>query len=293
MNRKLKRNLSALLLAVMATTNISFAAANYQYTPAQGVAEDYSQNYYQNYYTQDYAQNYSQNTQDVQYQEPATQSNYIAQKAPTMRKPQTKTSTQNKTLKARIVSVPSGTQFGAVVATPISSKYLTTGQRVTLTLGNDFYYNSALIAPAGSTVIGSVVQARKAKFGTTNGLLKLKFTQIITPYGSRIPVSAVIKTDDGKGVLLGGTKMDVTKSYAKNIAIGSAVGALAGTIFGPISGGQVGKGAALGTAVGAVGGLGKSAITKGADVDIPAGSTVQLVIDQPITATPSTSSYSY
>ena len=114
---------------------------------------------------------------------------------------------------------------------------------------------------------------------------------ITTPYGTQIPIAAMIKTDDGTGVLVGGTKMDVTKEYAKDVVVGSAAGALSGVVFGALAGGDVGKGAALGTAVGAGGGLVKSAIDKGNDVDIPANAGIELLLTQPITT--SASNYSY
>lgn len=38
-------------------------------------------------------------------------------------------------------------------------------------------------------------------------------------------------TDDNTGILIGGTKLDVTKEYAKDVAAGSAVGALSGLVF--------------------------------------------------------------
>lgn len=200
---------------------------------------------------------------------------------------------QQQTLKGRVVTVPPGVQFPAAVSAPISSEYLTMGQTVAVNLCSDFYYNSTLIAPAGSTVVGTVTQVTKAKHGSMNGSLRLRFTEITTPYGTRIPISAMIKTDDGTGLLKGGTKADVAKAYAKDIAIGTAMGALAGTIMGPLSGGAVGRGAALGTAVGAVGGLGKSVYDKGCDVTIPSGSTIELQIDQPITVNPSGYNYDY
>lgn len=260
MNKKITKNVSLLLLASMMSANISFAASNYKYQPAYQPAPQYQQNYY----PQNSGQGYSQQ-------------NYRGQQ----------------TLKGRVVTVPAGTTLSTTVTMPISSEFLVLGQPVNITLGSDFYYNSSLIAPAGSTVCGTVTQVTKAKRGSINGSLRLRFTEITTPYGTRVPISAVIKTDDGTGLLKGGSKMDVTKAYAKDIAIGSAVGALAGTIMGPLSGGAVGKGAALGTAVGAVGGLGKSIYDKGADVTIPSGSTIDLVIDQPITVNPSASSYDY
>lgn len=256
MSTKMTRNLSLLMLVSIVGANVSFAKSNFQY----------QQNY-------------------AQPQVPYQQNSYYPSNTQNYAGPQT--------LKGRVVTVPAGVCLSSVVSMPISSEYLTMGQTVAVTLGSDFYYNGSLIAPAGSNVLGTVTQVTKAKRGSINGALRLRFTEITTPYGTRIPISAMIKTDDGTGLLKGGTKMDMTKAYAKDLAIGSAVGALAGTIMGPLSGGAVGRGAALGTAVGAVGGLGKSIYDKGQDVVIPSNSSIQLQIDQPITVNPSANSYDY
>lgn len=192
----------------------------------------------------------------------------------------------NHTLKGSVVTVPAGQNISTVVTTPISSANIITGQTVTLALGSDFYYNGNLIAPAGSSVTGTAIEASKAKHGSVNGKLLLRFTQIITPYGVQIPISAVIKTTDNTGVLVGGTKMDVAKEYGKDVAIGAGAGALAGVIISPLAGGSVGKGTALATAVGAGGGVVKSIWDKGNDVEIPANSAIQLILTQPITVNP-------
>lgn len=198
---------------------------------------------------------------------------------------------RNNTLQGNVVMVPAGSTIKSTVTTPISSAYTTTGQTVTLALNNDFYYGDKLIAPAGSTVYGTVIEASKAKRGGINGKLCIRFSQIFTPYGTQIPISAVIRTDDSSGVLKGGTKLDVTKEYAKDLTVGSAAGALSGLVFGALAGGDVGQGAALGTAVGAGGGLVKSIWDKGNDVEIPANAMIDIVLTQPITV--STSSYQY
>lgn len=197
----------------------------------------------------------------------------------------------NGPLRGSVITVPAGSQFPAQLMSELSSETAVTGQSVSMVLGKDFYYNNKLVAPAGSTVIGTVIEASHAKHGSINGKLSVRFTQINTPMGTQIPISAVIKTDDNSGVLEGGTKMDVAKEYTKDLAIGSAAGALSGVVFGALAGGSVGRGAALGTAVGAGGGLVKSAIDKGHDVKIPANSTVELYLTQPITV--SASNYSY
>ncbi len=193
----------------------------------------------------------------------------------------------NTTLKGSVVSVPAGETFKAVVTAPISSETAVTGQNVTLALGSDYYFNGNVIAPAGSTIYGTVLEVSKAKHGSINGKLLVRFTQIITPSGQNIPISAIIKTDDNTGTLIGGTKLDVTKEYAKDVTVGAGAGALAGVIISPLAGGSVGKGTALATAVGAGGGLVKSIWDKGNDVVLPSNATIELVLTQPITVNPS------
>ena len=189
-------------------------------------------------------------------------------------------------MRGHVVTVPAGQNIPAVTTMALSSENLTLGQNVSVALSSDFYYNGSLIAPAGSSVTGQVLEVSKAKRGSMNGKLMIRFTQITTPYGTQIPISAVIKTEDNSGTLVGGTKMDVTKDYAKDLTVGAGAGAVSGVVFGALAGGNIGRGAALGTAVGAGGGLVKSLWDKGDDVEIPANSGIELVLTQPITVNP-------
>ena len=195
----------------------------------------------------------------------------------------------NNTLKGSVVTVPAGQSFKAVLMAPVSSETAYNGQAITLALNSDFYFNGKRIAPAGSSVTGTIIEVSKAKHGTLNGKLTLRFTQIITPSGQTIPISAVVKTDDNTGTLVGGTKFDIATEYGKDVAIGAGAGAVLGTIAGPLSGGSVGRGAALMTAVGAGGGLVKSIWDKGTDVTIPANAGIELILTQPITVNPASS----
>lgn len=231
---------------MLISTSCVLADSNYNYTQTQTATPTYNSNYYL---------------------------------SPTV-------SATNGTLKGRVVTVPAGQSFAAVVTTPISSATLALGQSVTIALGSDFYYNGNLIAPAGSSVTGTVLEVSKAKHGSMNGKLSIRFTQIVTPYGVQIPISAVIKTEDNTGVLMGGTKVDVVKDYGKDLTVGAGAGALSGVVFGALAGGNIGKGAALGTAVGAGGGLVKSIWDKGDDVEIPVSATIELQLTQPITVNP-------
>ena len=138
----MKKQLSILLVASFFTMTTGFAAPNYKYN---GGAKNpvYQQNYY-----------------------------------PAPIKP----TAYNSTLKGRVVTVPSGQKLSAFVSTPISSAYTTVGQTIQVSLGSDFCYNGNMIAPAGSTVYGTVIESSKAKHGSMNGKLCVRFNQIITTY---------------------------------------------------------------------------------------------------------------
>ena len=191
---------------------------------------------------------------------------------------------QNNTLQGSVVMVPAGATMNAMLTTAISTETIKTGQVVTMALNKDFYYDDKLIAPAGSTIVGTAIEASPAKRGSINGRLCVRFTQINTPNGTQIPISAVIQTEDGTGVLVGGTKLDTTIEYAKDAVVGVAAGAVTGVVFGALAGGSVGRAAALGTAVGGGGGLIKSAFDKGHEVTIPTNASINLVFTQPISA---------
>jgi len=188
-------------------------------------------------------------------------------------------------LQGRVVTVPSNTYFKAVTTNPVSTEFITQGDTVSIVLGSDFYYNGNVVLPANSTVEGSAVIAQKAGRTGKNGKLKIHFTSATTPSGQRIPLSAKLATEDGTGIISGGTTAGRAMNVAKDTAVGAAGGALFGTVIGAISG-KTGKGAWSGTAVGAGLGLGKSVIDKGNEAIIPANTPVDIILDQPLVVSP-------
>lgn len=186
-------------------------------------------------------------------------------------------------LQGNVVMVPANTSFPATLMSPISSETAKIGDSVSMYLGSDFYYGKDLIAPAGSKINGTVLLAKKGGLGQRNGQIQIKFTNIYTPTGQMIPLSAHIQTEDGSGILKAGTAKDTTKEFAKDAVVGSATGAVLGTAMGALSGGSVGKGAIYGTALG--GGLGvvKTFTERGGNVELPQNAQLNIVLDQPIT----------
>ncbi len=186
-------------------------------------------------------------------------------------------------LQGSIIYAPLGITTTVVTTSPINSETLYNGYIINTVLPGDFAYNGKTIAPAGSTVTGSVVMVKKAGRAGINGQVYVRFNQITTPQGFRIPISAVVKTDDNTGMLKGGTKLSSSTDYAKNAGIGAAGGAVLGTALGAMAGGSVGKGAIYGTALGGGLGLVKSIGSRGDSVDIPSNAAIELYFDQPVT----------
>ena len=170
--------------------------------------------------------------------------------------------------------VPAGVTCSAVLSNEINSLSAIVGQTINLVLPMDFKYNGKLIAPSGSTIMGSVVQTNKAGYGNRNAKMLIKFTTIRTPYNNK----------DGSGMLRGATTLDSAKEYAKDGAIGAATGTVAGVVAGAIRG-DVGQGALYGAAVGGTMGLIKRTTDKGEEIRIPANSEINILFKQPITLT--------
>ena len=188
----------------------------------------------------------------------------------------------NAAIKDGVITVPAGESFKAVFMTSVSSETAYTGQEITLALANDFYYGNVLVAPAGSSVIGTVIESSKAKHGSLNGKLTLRFTHILTPAGFDIPISALIKTADGSGRLIGGQDIWFVTNNPTNPESIGAKGYIP-----PYLGVRPGTNAAMTTAVETGGGgLLKSIWDKGEDLEISVNSRVDVILTQPITITP-------
>lgn len=159
------------------------------------------------------------------------------------------------TTKEKVTTVPSSTVLSVLTMYELNSKALLTGQTVTLVLPKDFYCNDKLIAPQGSVLTGNVVDVSKARQNGTDGRLNLRFSLITTPDGLQIPIVAVIKTDDLTGVLVGDSniKQVSTKNTGKKKE--QDVHSL------------------------------KAVLNLGENVVIPLGTTIEIMLTQPITLT--------
>ena len=161
------------------------------------------------------------------------------------------------------------------------------GDRFSATLGSPVTgSDGSILLPAGSQLEAQVVMVNDAGRTGRNGELDIRFTSARLPNGQQVPLSARIQTEDGSGIIKGGSTKGRIGRAALNTGVGAGLGALAGTALGPLSGGKVGKGAIYGTAVGAAAGGAKALWNKGDEAVLEAGQPLNIVLDQPLTVSP-------
>ena len=188
-------------------------------------------------------------------------------------------------LQGKVIYVPSGTIFPATATMELSSESLELGQSVCIALSQDFYYNNTLIAPIGSSVNGTVIQVKKALQQGVNGSLQVKFTNIITPYGQMIPLSGKIQTDDGSGIIKGESHPSADNTKIVDTTAAATAGAVAGAAT---TTNMNKKNPSYKTAAAAAAGAAaaQTILNKGVAAVIPAGTVINIVLDQQITFTP-------
>jgi hypothetical protein len=134
---------------------------------------------------------------------------------------------------------------------------------------------------------------RPAGRAERNGELDVRFTSALLPNGQRVPISAKIQTEDGTGIIRGGSVKGSLGQAAIKTGVGAGLGAALGTAMGPLSGGRVGRGAIYGTILGSGLGAASSLAGRGKDAVLNSGQPVNIQLDQPLTISPTAFSQPY
>ncbi|MGD9580729.1 MAG: hypothetical protein AB7V50_05110 [Vampirovibrionia bacterium] len=187
----------------------------------------------------------------------------------------------NQPLQGSISEVPAGRTVEVKLETGLSTEVNRVGDNVVTRLNRNFYDNGMLILPAGTTINGQITELTQSGRTGKNGTMRVNFTNAILPDGKRVPLTARIETEDGSGIIKGGsTKGRVGKMLLRGVE-GAAAGAILGTAMGGISKGKVGRGAAYGTAIGGGVGMASNVVAKGKPAEIQSGSRLELIFERP------------
>ena len=185
--------------------------------------------------------------------------------------------------------VPAGTKVLLQIRSAVNTKSDKPGDGVYLSSTFPVVVGDRVMIPAGVYVQGVVDRVARAGRMKGRSQLEMHFTSIIFPNGSVVEIPGVVDSlpgaknqqvkNDGEGTVE--QNPDKTRNAGKVAEVAIPTGATIGTIGGiagghPIAGGLGGVGAGLAT-VGLV-----TLFTRGADVEIPSGTQVEMELQRPL-----------
>lgn len=190
---------------------------------------------------------------------------------------------------AKSIVIPAGTKVLLQLRSGINTKTAQPGDGVYLTSGFPVVVGDHVAIPAGVYVQGVIDQVTRPGRIKGRATVRMHFTSMIFPNGSVVTIPGVVNSlpgsdgprvrDEGNIEQAGNQGRD-----AGTIAQDTIAGATLGTIGGA-GAGAPGKGAALGGLTGAAVGLISTMITRGDEVVLPAGQSVEMVLQRPLTIT--------
>ncbi len=189
----------------------------------------------------------------------------------------------------KIYTVPAGTKILLQLRSAINTKSAKPGDSVYLDSTFPVVVGNRVMIPAGVYVQGTIDRVERAGRVKGKAQLDMHFTSIIFPNGSVVEVPGMVNSlpgatdqavkNDGEGTVEQNPNKTRNAGTVGKVAIptGATIGAIGGLHSGhPIGGGLAGVGAGL-AAMGLA-----TLFTRGADVNIPNGTQVEMVLQRPL-----------
>ena len=190
------------------------------------------------------------------------------------------------------ITVPAGTKVLLALRSGINTRSAQPGDGVYLASTFPVTVGTRVAIPAGIYVQGVVDRVQRAGRVKGRAAVSLHFTTMIFPNGSVVEVPGALnslpgatdaKVKDAEGnVEQAGSKGKDAGTIARGAETGAGVGSIGGAI-----GGSPLAGAGYGAIAGGLTGLVATLFTRGNDVNLQQGETVEMVLQRPLTLTAS------
>ena len=173
-----------------------------------------------------------------------------------------------------------------------STRHSAEGDRVYLETVFPVLVNGRIVVPVGSYAAGTVTQLKKPGRVKGRGELYVRFDSLTLPNGVTRDFHGRIGSMDGNSTseldrAEGKVRSEGNKSGdARTVGEAGAAGATIGTIAGGAAG-HYGMGAGIGAAAGVAAGMVGVLTSRGPDAVLARGSTLEMVLDRPISFTES------
>lgn len=180
------------------------------------------------------------------------------------------------------VVVPSGTRLPLVLHNAVTTRSNKPGDPIYLETLFPVLVDSKVVIPAGTYVSGEITEAKRPGRVKGRGELMVRLNTLIFPNGYSASFNAVptgVGTGDNdsvekEGKLKGDTnKAGDAGTVVRSTAAGAGIGAIAA---------RSAKGAGIGAGVGAAVGLATVLLTRGPELELPRGTTLDIMLDRPL-----------
>jgi hypothetical protein len=193
------------------------------------------------------------------------------------------TAPPNANVALKTITIPAGTSIPLVLKQGISTKNARVGDPVYASTNFPVTVNNRIVIPAGTYVQGRIDALARAGRVKGRSELQVHFTSLIFPNGYTVlfpgavesaPDTDSARVKNSEGTMEGeGTKAKDAGTIAATTGAGAGLGAAATHSV---------KGMGIGAGIGAAGGLIGTLLTRGNDLKLPAGSTVDMVLERPL-----------
>jgi len=177
--------------------------------------------------------------------------------------------------------LPEGTRLTLQLNKNLSTKTNSEGDSFTAVVTTPVYLGDRMAIPKGSVVNGSISRILRPGRFKGKAMMNLRFQSIDIPGRGQTPIVAtLVRMDpDGNGSIISEGTAEGEGSTAKDAGrvltpaiIGAGIGTLAGG----------GKGAGIGAGLGTAIGLASVFTSRGKDLEVHRGSTLDIVLDRPL-----------
>ncbi len=176
--------------------------------------------------------------------------------------------------------VPAGTHLPMVLHNAVTTRNAKPGDPVYLETVYPIVIHDHILIPAGTYVQGEIEEAKRPGKVKGRGELSLRLTSMILPNGYSVDFNAIPsnagtggnETTDSEGRVKGDTnKAGDVGTVLKTTGAGAGIGAIAT---------QSAKGAGIGAGAGAALGLATVLLTRGPELELPRGTSLEAVLDR-------------
>jgi hypothetical protein len=184
------------------------------------------------------------------------------------------------------VLVPVGTRLPLVLHNGVSTRNAHPGDPLYFETLYPVLVGERIVIPAGSYVSGEITETKRPGRIKGRGEIMLRLTSMILPNGYVVsflasPTGASTGDDDTvdkEGKIKGrGDKAADARTVAETTIAGASIGSLGG-----LAAGRPGLGAGIGAAAGVAAGIAAVLLTRGPELELPRGTTLDISLDRPL-----------